>query len=168
MSKLKTLLTRSRSINQFATVCRMNEDDVYEFYLECYLSYRDTFIERLKYGRQFKRVITRYRDIPEFKVLHPSDISRIVFTSQSMAYWFAFQFYTAIDNQVSEKRIDRSDLLIEMTFLNHIPNEFTMEDILNEQRKKSTTDLLLPERQDRPTQETEVGTRIAVDSQPAN
>ena len=162
MSKFKTILTRSKSINQFATVCRMNEDDVYEFYLECYLSYRDTFIERLKYGRQFKRIITRYRDIPEFLVLHPSDISRIVFTSQTMAYWFAFQFYSAIDNQVSEKRIDRADLLIEMTFLNHIPNEFTMEDILNEQRKKSTTNLLLPERQVAEPETAEVGTRIAV------
>jgi hypothetical protein len=165
MTKFTNLLERSKAITRFAQVERLTQDQVYELFFECFVSYGEIFIERLKHGQHLRHVISSYKHIPEFKVLRPSDIHRIVFTSRKMAYWFAFQWWMAIDKQVSEKRIDKSELIIETMFMGRIPSAITMEEILYEQKpKKGSKDLLLPEGQISKPSATEVGARVAVNS----
>jgi len=164
MTKFTRTLEKSKAINRFAQVERMDQDDIYEFYYECYCSYADMFLERLRHGGNLKRILAEYRDIPEFGVLKPSQIGRIIFTSRKMAYWFAFMFWQAIDRQVISGNIDRAELQLELTFIGRIPSATTMEEILYEQRKKSPTDLLLSERQTSETERTATFAGASVNS----
>jgi hypothetical protein len=145
-SRFTRILEQSKSLRRFAEVERMNQDQVYEFYYECFNAYRELFMERLRHGRHLHQVITKYRHIPEFQALRPSEISRVIFNSPTMAYWFAFMFCQAIDRQVVAGTIDQTELQLEITIMSYIPSAQTMEEILNEQKSKETAaDPLLSE-----------------------
>lgn len=141
-------MEQSKAIKRFAHVERMTQDDVYEFFYQCYSAYESTFVERIRYGSHIRRIISEYKHIPEFGLLKPSQLGRIVFTSRRMAYWFAFAFWKAIDTQVSNGNIDRAELQFSLTFYPNIPSSQIMEEILYEQKtKKASADTLLPEGQ---------------------
>lgn len=146
MNKFTRTLEQSKSIKRFAQVERMSQNDIYEFYYECYCAYTDMFLERLRHGLSLRKVLSEYRHIPEFGALKPSQIGRIIFTSRKMAYWFAFMFWQAIDRQVISGSIDRDELQLELTFMGRIPSAKIMEDILYEQKtKKAAANSLFPE-----------------------
>lgn len=165
MNKYTRLLECSKAINRFAQVERMDQDDIYELFYSCYCSYADMFIERMRNGVNLKRILTEYKQLPEFGILKPSQISRIIFTSRKMAYWFAFMFWQAIDRQVIKGNIDRDELQLELTFIGRIPSAEKMEEILYEQRtKEGTTNLLLSEGYAGNLESQKVSTGIAIDS----
>lgn len=150
-------MEKSKAIKRFAQVERMSQDDIYELFFECYSAYEAIFVERIRYGSHLRRIITEYKHIEEFRILKPSQLGRIVFTSKAMAYWFAFAFWKAIDTQVSTGNIDRAELQLTLTFYPNIPSAQIMEEILYEQKsKKASADSLLPEGQ---TREAEIEAR---------
>lgn len=142
-------MEKSKAIKRFAQVERMSQDDIYEFFYECYSAYEAIFVERIRYGSHLRRIISEYKHIPEFRVLKPSQLGSIVFTSRKMAYWFAFAFWKAIDMQVSTGNINRAELQLSLMFYQHIPSAQIMEEILYERQKnqKPGTDTLSAEGQ---------------------
>lgn len=149
MNKFKNLMERSKAINHFAKVERMSQDEIYELYFESFKAYETIFTERIRYGSHLRRIISEYKSIPEFGILKPSQLGRIIFTSRKMAYWFAFAFWKAIDAQVSSGNIDRAELQLSLTFYPHIPSASIMEEILYEQTTKKADDSLSACRQTR-------------------
>lgn len=148
MDKFNRIIEQSKAVRRFAEVEGLSTGQLYELFYECLCAYRDMFQERIKHGYELRRVIKAYKHLDEFRFLRPSELSRIVFTSRTMAHWFAFMWWRAIDEQVSSNRIDKKKLQIRLTFMNDIPSAETMEDILNEQKsKKAAAHRVLSERQ---------------------
>lgn len=136
MDKFNRIIEQSKAVHRFAEVEQMSTAQLYEFYYECLCAYRDMFQERIKHGFELRRVIKAYKHLDEFRFLRPSELSRIVFTSRTMAHWFAWMWWRAIDEQVSANQIDKKELQIRLTFMSDIPSAETMEEILNEQKSK--------------------------------
>lgn len=146
MNKFTTMLERSKAIAHFAEVERMSQNDIYEFFYECYCSYADLFMERIRHGGELKRILSEYRHIPEFMALKPSQLRPVVFNSRKMAYWFAFMFWQAIDRQMINGAVSRYDLQTQLTFSGPIPSAKIMEEIIYEEKQKINRNQQLPER----------------------
>lgn len=136
MDKFNRIIEQSKAVRRFAEVEGLSTGQLYELFYECLCAYRDMFQERIKHGYELRRVIKAYKHLDEFRFLRPSELSRIVFTSRTMAHWFACMWWRAIDEQVSANQIDKKELQIRLTFMNDIPSAETMEEILNEQKSK--------------------------------
>ena len=130
--QFKNTIEKSKAIHRFMQVERLSTDQVYELYFECFCSYRDMFLERIRHGYELRKVIKTYREIPGFMKLSPSDLEKAVFNSPVMHSWFAFRFWQAIDMQVLTGKTDQGELVISLTYLNQIPAAYTMEEILHE------------------------------------
>lgn len=130
MTAFEKTLTKSKAINRFMKIEGLSQDAIYELYINCYFSYRDMFMERIRYGAQLRLVISTYSAIPRFRRLAPRKIETIVFNSPVMHQWFAFMFWTVIERQVTTGRINKAAVIDELTFMNQIPTALTIIEIL--------------------------------------
>lgn len=143
MQPFKETIENSIAVKRFMQVEGLTLDGMCELYLECFCSYRDMFMERIRYGAELRRIIDTYKDIPEFGSLKPSQLQPIIFNHPLIHSWFALRFWKEIEKQVTTKMIDAAELQLQLTFMNQIPGREAMEGILNEKKfnqgRKSST-----------------------------
>jgi hypothetical protein len=134
MIPFKETIENSIAVKRFMQVEGLTLDGMCELYLECFCSYRDMFMERIRYGAELRKIIDTYKDIPAFGMLKPSQLQPIIFNHPLIHYWFSLRFWKEIEKQVTTKMIDAGELQLQLTFMNQIPSREAMEGILNENR----------------------------------
>ncbi|PTN08068.1 hypothetical protein C8N47_111108 [Mangrovibacterium marinum] len=132
MTRFNEILDKSKTVQRFAQLENMSSDELYEYTFECFCSYMDMFKERLTFGSQTNKMIAAYGKIQAFKVLTPSELISIMFTSAHMQLWFAYRFWAEADKQVVRQCVDREELFLTLTFMGAIPKTNLMEEIINE------------------------------------
>lgn len=130
------ILDNSQAVQRFAKIEGMDSDQLYEFFFECFCGYMDMFKERLSYGREINRIMSSYRAIDAFKVLTPRELIKRLFNSCHVHIWFAYRFWAEADKQIANKRVNRDELQLTLTFMGAIPTTKLMEEILNEYRNR--------------------------------
>lgn len=128
-------IEKSIAVQRFMQVEGLTEDGLCELYLECFCSYRDMFMERVRYGAELRRILNTYKAIPEFGKLNPSQLQQIIFSHPLIHAWFALRFWQAIEKQVTTRMINAGELQLDLTFMNQIPTREAMEDILHGEKR---------------------------------
>ena len=124
------ILFTSRAVRQYMKVERLSEPEVYELFFNCFCSYIDMMMERLKTGRELNRMITAYTGIAEFRNATPEKLFRTLFTSPHMHAWFAYRFIFEADKQLMAGHTDTDELWLSLAFSPAIPVAAKMKQIL--------------------------------------
>lgn len=126
------ILNQSAIVHRFAALEALSENDLYELYFESFCSYIAMFRERLKLGKELRKVLVAYKDIEGFGSRTPEEVVKAMFVSPQMHRWFAYRFIFEIDNQLTAGNTNKNELANGINFASAIPTKIHMQDIINE------------------------------------
>jgi hypothetical protein len=124
------IIFTSRAVRRYMQVERLSDNEVYELFFNCFCSYIDMMMERLKTGRELNRMISAYTGIAEFRSATPEKLFKTLFTSPHMHAWFAYRFVFEADKQLLSGHTDKDELWLSLAFSSAIPVAEKMKQIL--------------------------------------